>query len=407
MATVGWISDAGRPTGFGRITDELAGRLATVYGHDVHVLAVGWDAASPPTGPLKLYRAEAGPAKHYLGFDRVVPWLMQVQPDVVIVVEEPAILQRRLVGNPYDPKQVLRRYRPVIAYLSVDGYNLPPSIASLTQMSNVVATTRFGQDAFPGSRLAPLGVDPAVFHEVSPDDPIETRVGTITTKAECREMYQIPEDSFVVGRVDTNSGRKDWARQWAVMDRYFNRDDVPDTTSFWHTKRTNPGHGADLEALVSRSRGIGRYFISDRDDWPTGDLVALLNAFDVFLDTSRGEGFGLNPAQALACGVPVIATDCSALTEVVGPGGILVPPEGTWTNPYGVDLKLANVEAMAEALASLANDPERRLELGQAGKRHVLESFNWDVTAEQFHIYIEAFVGSANALLVEQRAAGL
>lgn len=406
MARIAWISDAGRPTGFARATHEIGERLAGEYGHKIDVLAVGWDAADPFETRLTLHRAEAGPAHHYMGYDRTVSFLRKVEPDVVFILEDPAILLRRLLQNPHDPEQFLRRYRPILAYIPVDGYNLPPDLVSLTKLTNVIAMSAFGQNAFPGSQLVYHGVDPNVFHEATPETPITIRSGDkLTSKAACREAFGLDPDAFIVGRIDTNSGRKDWGATFRVMDTYYGFRGTKGTVGLWHTKRNAPGHGMDLEMLISRgtSKGRGKYVITNADNWPIGDVVALMNCFDVFLTTSRGEGFGLNIAQIMALGIPVIATDCSAITEVVGPGGILTPGDGWMTNPYGVDMKIANVTKMAHALRDLRFDTALREELGAKAKAHVLKMFNWDVAAAQVNGFIQAFTEGKEALVLAQQ----
>lgn len=54
--------------------------------------------------------------------------------------------------------------------------------------------------------------------------------------------------------------------------------------------------------------------------------VALAGA-DTFVFPSRFEGFGLPAAEAMACGTPVVASNCSSLPEVVGDAGLLVDPD--------------------------------------------------------------------------------
>jgi glycosyltransferase involved in cell wall biosynthesis len=56
-------------------------------------------------------------------------------------------------------------------------------------------------------------------------------------------------------------------------------------------------------------------------------LLLLYNKALVFLFPSFVEGFGIPPLEAMACGRPVIASDCSALKEILKDSAILVPPD--------------------------------------------------------------------------------
>ncbi|MDY6820682.1 MAG: glycosyltransferase family 4 protein [Deferribacterota bacterium] len=81
------------------------------------------------------------------------------------------------------------------------------------------------------------------------------------------------------------------------------------------------------------------------------------------------EGFGLPAGEAMACGVPVIATTAGALPEVVGDAGILVPP--------------ANAEALAKAISDLLNNQDKARMLAQAGLKRVLNHFSWEKAAKK------------------------
>lgn len=87
------------------------------------------------------------------------------------------------------------------------------------------------------------------------------------------------------------------------------------------------------------------------------DAVAdLLRCADLFLLASESESFGLAALEALACGVPVVATNTGGLPEVVGDGaGTLVP--------------VGDVEAMAGAAIALLEDPARHRAARTAGLR--------------------------------------
>jgi glycosyltransferase involved in cell wall biosynthesis len=92
------------------------------------------------------------------------------------------------------------------------------------------------------------------------------------------------------------------------------------------------------------------------------------------------EGFGLPAGEAMACAVPVVSTTGGALPEVVGDAGLLVPP--------------ADAAALAAAIRSLLDDPQRAGALGQAGLRRVHAHFTWRRAAERtFTAYREAIDG--------------
>ncbi len=99
------------------------------------------------------------------------------------------------------------------------------------------------------------------------------------------------------------------------------------------------------------------------------ELLGLLRAARIVCAPSTGqESFGLVLLQAMAAGVPVVASRIAGYVELIdqGGGGILVPP--------------CDVPALAAALAELLSDPRRCVELGQAGQQHARQ-FDWDHVA--------------------------
>src|SRR5262249_13712666 len=86
----------------------------------------------------------------------------------------------------------------------------------------------------------------------------------------------------------------------------------------------------------------------------------------VFVYPSLYEGFGLPTLEAMTCGAPVVAADCTSLPEILGHAALLVDPR--------------DVGEFAEAILALVKHPERRRELSQAGRRHA-QRFTWEATA--------------------------
>jgi len=164
----------------------------------------------------------------------------------------------------------------------------------------------------------------------------------------------------------------------------------------FHTQSTQNMSGVDIEVLIALEPEISpkRWFLPGMTDswigWAQEDLNALYNAADLFVSTSRGEGYGLTLVEALACGVPVVAQNVSAIPEVVGPGGMLIEPQRLITVPSGEDIWLADIDAFSDAIEFLYSHPERRAELSEAGIKHVRSLFSWDDAAREFDRYIRA-----------------
>lgn len=98
------------------------------------------------------------------------------------------------------------------------------------------------------------------------------------------------------------------------------------------------------------------------------ELVAIYHRATVFTYPSLYEGFGLPPLEAMACGVPVVASDRSSLPEVTGDAALLVDP----TDP----------QALANALGAVLHDETVRKRLITAGHARARQ-FSWQHTAER------------------------
>lgn len=115
------------------------------------------------------------------------------------------------------------------------------------------------------------------------------------------------------------------------------------------------------------------------------DLAALLSTATVFVCPSIYEPLGIVNLEAMACGIPVVATATGGIPEVVKDGvtGRLVPirqhRDGTGT-PLDPD---AFVDELAAKLGAVLDDPAAAREMGRAGRRRVEELFSWPAIAKQ------------------------
>ena len=114
-----------------------------------------------------------------------------------------------------------------------------------------------------------------------------------------------------------------------------------------------------LGSLPPRVRLTG--YVSD------DDLPSLYSGAIALVYPSLYEGFGLPVLEAMACGVPVITSNQSALADVAGQACILVDPH--------------DCAAIADAIGRMVTDPVLRRELAQAGRPQA-QPFTWQRTAE-------------------------
>lgn len=402
MSKILWLGDAGCHTGFARVTHSIGERLVRDYGHDVHVLATNYDGGDPWETNLKLYVPTTKDRVDIFGQSRFIELLGKVEPDIVFMLNDPNIVLDLLGRNKYDPQMILLRFRPIIAYMPVDGHNHPPEWApALHKFTKVVAMSAHGQKELgEDSELVYHGVDTDRFYPVSKDRPITLSNGkVISSKSEAKVAFGFTTQDFLVLRVDKNSGRKDYPASWKAIVPFMHRNQ--NVKAHFHCEDRKPGSGIDMQAMFSRDPDTHPRFhmpnpksFDSFRGWAEEDLVGLYNAADVFITTSRGEGFGLTIGEAMACGLPVVAQNVSAIPEVVGPGGILIDPQREITTPSGKDNWLADVPAFTDALQRLYQSKGLRRDLGQQGREHVVKSFSWDVAARQMDGHIRELIAA-------------
>lgn len=120
------------------------------------------------------------------------------------------------------------------------------------------------------------------------------------------------------------------------------------------------GDGAEMENLRMLARHLGIGAITHfAGRVPRVSIYGAIKGFDIAAVPSREEGFGLSAIEAMAAGVPVVASRVDALQEVVldGTTGLLCPTE--------------DAAALAATLARMVSDPGLRHAMGDAGAAHV------------------------------------
>jgi len=169
--------------------------------------------------------------------------------------------------------------------------------------------------------------------------------------------YNLPEQFIFC--CDTITPRKNTARLLAAFDLI--KDKIP--------------HKLVLTGGVSwKSKTVSDMVDSMKDSViklgyvPDGDMPLLYNLADLFVYPSLYEGFGLPPLEAMACGCPVITSNTSSISEVVGDAGVMV-------DPY-------NIDDLAKAMYDILTNDALRENMTKKGLERA-KMFSWEKTARE------------------------
>jgi GT2 family glycosyltransferase len=275
---LGWQSEMNFPSGYALSSRQLAHAL------DRHGVRLGY----------RYYRSDFGG-----------PWSIEPPPEPQMDGERTRLIQDR----PADPRDPQVCYTPADAFhlnfgsyrigytmLEVDGVH-PDWVRQCNQMDEVWVPSSFNAETFAGSgvtcpiHVMPLGIDPQYFnpHIAAQRDP---RHFTFLSIFEWGER-KAPE---VLLR--------------AFSDEF---DAGEDAVLFCKVMNNDPGVSVRRQVAALRLRGGGgRIVISENEMVPTYQLGSLYRSCHCFVSSTRGEGWGMPLLEAMACGVPVIATDWSA-----------------------------------------------------------------------------------------------
>ena len=249
----------------------------------------------------------------------------------------------------------------VLAWTPVDHWPTPPDVAKFFARSNAVPV---GMSRYAVEQLEHIGLD-AEYVPLSVDTaqykPTPTpRIGDQLVDA--RVLYDIPADAFAVLMVAMNKDpgdRKGFNEAFRAFGLFHQTH--PDAVLVVHSDRTGSmGSGLNLESLA-RHAGIPKEALIFTNPYarllgvPAHMMAGLFTAADVLLAPSRGEGFGVPLIEAQACGTPVIVSDFSSQSELVGHGW-RVGGQLSYNAPQDASYQVADIAQVVEALEACYNE---------------------------------------------------
>lgn len=431
-------------TGFGSVTTDL-GRAMLDLGVDMRFISqndTGDDLPEPFRSrtvdlvslPYRINElsGEAGT----IGAAAGIPALMDGSTMALLHSGEPAAGwvpdAAIMLGDFYAARHVVGRFVeafqrvPTWHYCPVEGVDLPPLWKELWDIIAPVAMSEFGADQIEtvvGYRppMVYHGVDAETFRPVSSMKPMwikgENRA-VLQSKEDCKRAWV--EHLFTVNAgtlPQTGDGHLRVPRKWLLRtDRHMPRKrydamiralgPVLERNPSWglviHCNQNDQG-GYLPEAVSKLSpQAQSQIMYTDNGEPPRAvgmireQLAILYNAADLYVTVSA-EGFGLTIAEALACGVPAVGLDYSAVPEVIGPAGKVVPFSHHLDSEYGHAWAAIDEAEFARVVEHLMTHEGKRNDLGRLGPAHVRNTFRWDTAARQFVDLIQARVSTGVA----------
>jgi len=311
------------------------------------------------------------------GTQDVVRSIMRTEkPDIVWFMTDP-----RFWGWLWQMENEIRPNVPMIYYHVWDNYPYPSFNRKFYLSNDHIATiSKLTDDIV--ANVSPEVERTYVPHAVNTD--IFKRLPEEAILKFRRDNLKIDDDRFIFFWNNRNARRKQsgsliW---WFAQ---FLKQTGKKATLIMHTDPKDV-HGQDLHAIMAELGLVNREVLISEQKVPPENLAYFYNAADATINISDAEGFGLATLESLACETPIIVTKTGGLQDQVRNGdqlfGIEIVPSsqaviGSQEVPYIYEDRIA-VEQMVGALDTFTDIPkETRKLIGQAGRQHVIDNFNF------------------------------
>ena len=403
---VGILSDSPLlTTGFANQSTAIANILSEA-GHDVTYFAhaYGGQMLVPPIrfqdGKELKFKVVGGGREAYFK-DLLQIYVKQHKIDILLIYLDTFMLYDWFLRMDLSPAKV------IFYYLSDGGGGLPLNCENiLKKVDYPLAAAKFAQKQVKDlynldSDYIPNTINAKDFYPISKEE-----------KEKLKAKRGL-SGKFVVGTVARNQGRKMMDRTFKAFRLYADRD--PNAVLFLHTDPNDVAQVFNMHNLIKRYNLQNRVLFSGMS-WYKGfnykDMKDVYNVMDVFLLTTSGEGFGIPLVEAMACEIPVVATDYTTTRELVldhdaGLGIDLVGTiteenprvhnheilEGTITGSWDVERGICSLKDCCNKLSYLRNNPERAAEMGKNGRAAVLKYYDWEVTKPEWLALIDKIGG--------------
>lgn len=365
------IADAAVDTGFASVSHNIINALHERW--DIDVLAVNYYGDPHPIQKIANLWSPTGVMQgDVYGFNRVKNLLHNINPDVVLVINDPWIGAEYV--KPFAGTPGIK-----VLYTPVDAGNIKQMFAQELNkgFDHVVAYTQFGANELIKAGLTtptsviPHGIDTETFYPLNKND--------------VRKEAGLDPDWFIVQMVNRNQIRKRidlglyYFSQWVHMTGKDNN-----VKFYYHGALVDEGW--DIAQLAYEFGINDRLILSHKNlnpahGFPLQAMKLVYNVADIHVSSTLGEGWGFTTMESMACGIANIVPRYSALGEWAN-GGVLYADidEIPFFNTKGLNTRggVPEMRSFIRNLELLYKDHELRNSIAKSGYELVTQpKYQW------------------------------
>ena len=367
-----WLSDLDlRGSGYKNISIPVCSGLVE-RGHEVMAIGLGYNNEEHPF-PFAIL--PAGNLREAVGSILNLQNMWEADA-VVVALDIP--LQEQIINHGYLRDRTLK-------YVGMFPLEAPPLCFSwamvLMQMDGCIVISEFGTEEVKkagvhNADFMQVGIDTEAWKQTNPED-----------KLKMRQTFGFTEEEFVVLTVADNQERKNLV---AAMDMFAEFAKDKEHARYIMVTREHNRVGWKLRDYANEI-GISEKLMIFERGMDHNQLWITYAISDVFLLPSKAEGLGLPLLEAMAVGLPCIATNCTGMAELLADRrGFLVHYEWEHRDPFGnghrywIDVSQGGwiLEQIYERKDTNSIDG-KRVDYSVAISRQYVESRTWDIAVEQ------------------------
>jgi len=291
----------------------------------------------------------------------------------------------------------IRNNFKLIHEVPIDGEPIPKSwVRDFKTADVLISMSKYGKrviqdnDKYCNVTVIPRGINIEDFYKIN------------APKNKIKEKYMpSAKDNFVVGVFARFQDRKQVGRAIESFSKFISNGRHKNCDLYLHMDLEDPFSISQKKTLDGEDGLVERYGVKERiivnreitveKGVSLKDLNAIYNCCNVSLLTTQGEGFGLPIAESMACGLPVIATNYTTPTELLGVDGkrgLLANVQAYITGMYNIERALVDTTHIAQLLEKLYRSPSLCKEIGENARAYI-QRFRWDTIIKQWEQIID------------------